>query len=455
MSHEYCHESFRVTEIKSFKTKHIVDATMVEATALLVQRRRHRDPNLLSEFEALATTAEYTVLGTFDVVSAPSAKYEIRSGKAEEIHTWIEVNEPEYVLFSPRLTSGQVFRLMDLWKIEVRDRTQVILEIFDKHARTPQARLQIEQARLKYELPFERHQIRMRLQKEHTGDRPVAEQRGAGEDLLNLRIKAIRNRQAKIAEKLKKIVQDQKLKKKKRTHEGFIEITLAGYTNSGKSTLHRALTGSEVEVKDELFTTLSTKASELDLPGRRVVLSDSVGFISDLPRQLLQAFNTTLMEVSDSDVIVLVVDASDPVEEMERKVDACLETFNEIEATGIPMITALNKIDLLDEQEIEDRRAALPDICSIVVPISAQDKRNLDVLVETVIEELPLLHKYEILLPYGDEGMSTLSWLHEAGDVVSEEYAGENVTIVANLSKEVAQKLGRDLPSGNLRRLDA
>jgi GTP-binding protein HflX len=426
---------------------------MVEATALLVQRRRYKEPDLLSEFEALASTAGYIVVGSFDIVSAPAAKYGIRSGKAQEIQTWIEVNEPEFVLFSPRLTSGQVFRLMELWEVEVRDRTQVILEIFDKHAKTPQARLQIEQARLRYELPFERHQIRMRLQKEHTGDRPIAEQIGAGEDLLNLRIKDIRRRLSKINEKLEKIAKEQETKKKKRVHEGFIELTLAGYTNAGKSTLHRALTGSEVDVADELFTTLSTKASEIDMPGRRVVLSDSVGFISDLPGPLLQAFNTTLMEVSDADVIILVVDASDPVEEMERKVEACLETFNEIGANGISIVTALNKIDLIEEEEIQERISALPDTLSKIIPISAHHKTNLDLLIETVKEQLPNLHRYQILLPYGDEGMSLLSWLHEEGDIISEEYTGEHIEIVANLSIEMAQKLTRGLPDGTLRRL--
>ncbi|MFW9767808.1 MAG: GTPase HflX [Candidatus Thorarchaeota archaeon] len=426
---------------------------MVEATALLVQRRRHSEPDLLSEFEALATTAEYTVVGSFDIISAPAAKYGIRSGKAQEIQTWIEVNEPEFVLFSPRLTSGQVFRLMELWETEVRDRTQVILEIFDKHAKTQQARLQIEQARLRYELPFERHQIRMRLQKEHTGDRPIAEQIGAGEDLLNLRIKDIRRRLSKINEKLEKISKEQETKKKKRVHEGFIELTIAGYTNAGKSTLHRALTGSDVDVADELFTTLSTKASEVDMPGRRVVLSDSVGFISDLPGPLLQAFNTTLMEVADADVIILVVDASDPVEEMDRKVEACLETFNEIGANGISIVTALNKIDLLDEKDIEVRINALPDTLSKIVPISAHDGTNLDLLIESVKEHLPRLQRYEIILPYGNAGMSLLSWLHEEGDIVSENYTGEHIEVVANLNIEVAQKLDRDLPAGNLRRL--
>jgi GTPase len=322
---------------------------MSESTALLVQRRKYRDPDLLNEFAALATTADYEIIGTFDIVSDPSAKFGIRSGKADEIKTWIEVNKPDFVLFSPQLKSSQMFRLMELWETEVRDRAQIILEIFDKHANTQQAKLQIEQARLKYELPFERHQIRMRLAKEHTGDRPVAEQVGAGEDLLNLKIQEQRRRISVITEKLEKISEAQVLKKKKRVKEGFIEIALAGYTNAGKSTLHHALTDSGVEIADKLFTTLATKAAELDLPGRQIVLSDSVGFISSLPSALLQAFNTTLMEVADADVIILVVDASDTIEEMNRKVDTCLDTFNEIGANGIPIITALNKIDLVAE----------------------------------------------------------------------------------------------------------
>jgi GTP-binding protein HflX len=416
---------------------------MVEATALLVQRREHREPDLLSEFKALATTAQYNVIGSFDIISAPSAKYGIRTGKAEEIKTWIEINKPEFVLFSPHLSSGQVFRLMDLWDTEVRDRTQVILEIFDKHAQTPQARLQIEQARLRYELPFERHQIRMRLQKEHTGDRPIAEQIGAGEDLLNLRMQQIRRRIATINDKLKKITNEQALKKKRRTHEGFIELTLAGYTNAGKSTLHRALTGSKVEIADELFTTLSTKASELYMPGRRVVLSDSVGFISNLPGPLLQAFNTTLMEVADADVIVLVVDASDTIEEMERKASTSLETFNEIGANGISLVTALNKIDLLDDESINERIQSLHGFYSQVIPISAEKGINLDKLMIAVEKELPRLQRYRILLPNSNEGMSTLSWLHDSGDIESEQYIGTDIEIIAYLSNEIAEKFAR------------
>ena len=423
---------------------------MVESTALLVQRRMYREPDLLEEFAALATTADYEIIGSFDIVSEPSSKFGIRSGKAEEIKTWIDVNKPDFVLFSPRLKSSQIFRLMELWETEVRDRSQVILEIFAKHANTQQAKLQIEQARLKYELPFERHQIRMRLAKEHSGDRPVAEQVGAGEDLLNMKIKEQRRRIHVITEKLEKISESQALKKKKRTKEGFIEIALAGYTNAGKSTLHHALTDSGVEIADKLFTTLATKAAELDLPGRQIVLSDSVGFISNLPKALLQAFNTTLMEVADADVIILVVDASDTLDEMNRKTDTCLDTFNEIGANGIPIITVLNKIDLVDDEIVQERKEVLADISTEVVPISAANHVNLEELIEALERILPQLVLYSITLPYGDDGMSILSGLHEDAIIISETYNENSIIIIARLNYEVFQTLERELNPGSI-----
>jgi GTP-binding protein HflX len=426
---------------------------MVEATALLVQQRKHSESNLLNEFTAIAKTAGYDVIGTFDIVSAPSAKYGIRSGKVEEIKIWIDVNKPDFVLFSPYLKSSQIFRLMETWDTEVRDRNQVILEIFDRHAKTQQAKLQIEQARLNYELPFERHQIRMRLQKEHTGDRPIAEQIGAGEDLLNLRIQELRRRIAIISEKLEKISESQALKKKNRESKGFIEIALAGYTNAGKSTLHNALTDSDVEIADELFTTLSTKAAELNLPGRHVVLSDSVGFISDLPSTLLKAFNTTLMEISDADVIVLVIDGSDTLEEMNRKLLTCLDTFNEIGANGIHIIAALNKIDLMDEASIAERIALLEKTTTDVIAISARNKTNLDELLRAIDRTLPNLCRFAIALPYGNESMSLLSWLHESAIVESESYSEESIQVVALLNIEAEQIISRILPAAKLRRL--
>jgi len=297
----------------------------------------------------------------------------------------------------------------------------------------------------------------MRLQKEHTGDRPIAEQIGAGEDLLNLRIKELRRRIALISDKLEKISDSQALMKKNRESKGFIEITLAGYTNAGKSTLHNALTGSDVDIADELFTTLSTKAAELSMPGRQVVLSDSVGFISNLPAALLKAFNTTLMEVSDADIIILVVDASvdasDKVEEMERKIHTCLDTFNEIGANGIPIIAVMNKIDLVDESSLKQKRELLEGVSFDIIPLSAKNKVNLDLLLGTIDKALPHLWRYAIALPYGDEGMSLLSWLHEATVIESESYSEDFIQVVALLGLEAEQKISRLLPVANLRRI--
>ncbi len=444
-----------LSPIAHFKTIWNRLIAMTDVTAVLVQQRRYNEPDLLDEFAALANTAHYRIIGTYDIVAAPAAKYGIRSGKVEEIKTWIGVNKPDFVLFSPYLKSGQLFRLMEKWETEVRDRTQVILEIFDLHAKTQQAKLQIEQARLNYELPFERHQLRMRLQKEHTGDRPIAEQIGAGEDLLNLRVHEIRRRISLISDKLKKISESQTLLKKKRESMGYIEIALAGYTNAGKSTLHNALTGSGVEIADELFTTLSTKAAELNLPGRHIVLSDSVGFISNLPHALLEAFNTTLMEIGSANIIILVVDASDPVKEMNRKIHACLDTFREIGANGVPIIVALNKIDLSDESSIASRSELLKDISNSVIPISAKNKTNIDELITAIEKTLPSLWRYAIALPYGDEGMSVLSLLHEVAVIESESYSEDSIQVIALLDFEAEQKILKLLPVTSLQRLQA
>ena len=426
---------------------------MIGVKALLVQRRGHKDPSLLSEFEALARTAGYEVAGTFDIVGASSAKFGIRSGKVEEIETWIQVNEPEYVLFSPTLTSGQMFRLMERWEIEVRDRTQVILEIFDRHARTPQAKLQIEQARLRYELPFQRHQIRIRLQQEHVGDRPIADQVGPGENPLDIHISHIRKRIAVIQEKLDTISRKQSLKRRGREKKGFEEVTIAGYTNAGKSTLHNAITGSDAEVADQLFTTLSTKTSEIPLPGHQAVLTDSVGFISDLPRALLRAFNTTLMEIAEADVIVLVVDGSDSSEEIERKLNTCLDTFVDIEANGIPVVIALNKIDLLDEGELIQRIELIESNHPKVVPISAKNGTNLEELIVAVERSLMPLATYRLVLPYDDTSMSLLSWLHDVASVSNEEYSKDTISVDVRLDAVLAQKLTKKVADGALMKI--
>jgi GTP-binding protein HflX len=265
----------------------------------------------------------------------------------------------------------------------------------------------------------------------------------------------IRHRIAEIEDKLQKISEESELKRKRRSDSGFLEIALAGYTNAGKSTLHRALTGSQVEVANGLFTTLTTKSSDLAMDSRQVVLTDSVGFISDLPKSLLRAFNTTLMEIADADVILLVVDGSNSVSEVRRKANVCLDTFNRIGINGIPIVTALNKIDLIDAAGIEERASALDGIGSQVVPVSAKDMVNLPSLIKVIESLLPILSVYSIDLPYGDSTMSLISWLHQVGGVRNQEFKEDRIEVEASLSPDVAQKLLKMLPPGAIQKLES
>lgn len=407
---------------------------------------------MLAEFRALAETAGYVVVGEFNLHGRGSARYGISSGRVEEIHTSISVNSAEVVLISPGVNSSQMFRLMDLWKVEVRNRAQVILEIFDLHAKTPRAKLQIEEARLRYEMPFLRHQLRKKLQKEHTGARPIGEQIGAGEDILSLKIKELRRRIAVIHAKISKTSESETLLRKGRVDADYLEVALAGYTNAGKSTLHDALTGSNVEISDSLFTTLSTKVAQLEIPGKRVVIADSVGFISDLPKSLLEAFTTTLVEIGDADLIVLVVDGSDPVEEMKRKVNACFETFERVRINTPKIMIALNKIDLIDNEQVAARVTLLHDYCTNVVPISAKSRTNVDTLMNEIRKSLPLWETYIVHLPYGRESMALLSWIHEVALVEEELYEEGSIAVRAQLSPSVTQKLFKTLPEGSIKR---
>ena len=152
------------------------------------------------------------------------------------------------------------------------------------------------------------------------------------------------------------------------------------------------------------------------------------------------------MEITEADVIVLVVDASDSLEEIDRKISACMTTFSEIGANGIPIVVALNKTDLITEDEIKERIERFEDIGNSIISISAMDKVGLDALIDMIEEELPALVRFQIFLPYGDEGMSILSWLYEVGSIKSEEYRKKSIQVEAELDMNDAQKLMRMNP---------
>ncbi len=432
-----------------------MNETEYRPKAILVRRRTYDQPARIDEFKALAETAGYEVVATFDIVAKPKTKYNLTIGKVEEIKEAIEIHEPDLVIFHGELKSKQMFELMQEWNVEVKDRFQIILEIFEKRAGTAQAKLQIEKARLEHELPFLRYQMNYALQHEKTGPPGASGEHGVGEHKINVAQMELRRRIALINRKLEEIREQTAQWRRIRKIRGFTVISLAGYTNAGKSSLHRVLTGSNVEVMDEVFTTLSTVTKEIKLKGRKAVLTDSVGFISDLPHSLVEAFMSTLEEIVLSDLIILVVDFSDPIEEIKHKLDVCMETFKELSINNVPIIMALNKIDKLTDDEIQRKFEALKDVLKNPVLISAKTQQGIDDLIKKINEILPELPSWKITLPNSAEYMSIVSNIFDNSEVISHEYKQNEIIMKVIADEKLIGKIKRTTPRARIEPISA
>jgi GTP-binding protein HflX len=277
---------------------------------------------------------------------------------------------------------------------------------------------------LQYELPRAKERVRLARLSEQPGFM------GLGKYEVDLYYENIKQRIHNIKEKLKKKRKKRRLHRAHRAELGFPSISLAGYTNAGKSSLFNALAKETAPVDPSLFTTLSTTTRMVDLFGKRALLTDTVGFIDRLPLTLIEAFHSTLEETIFSDLILLVVDVSEPLEEIEKKISCCLDTIRKIGATGIPIITALNKIDLLSESEIQLKSDTLNVTATDAMPISALHGTNIDMLKQVMVDHLKDYIQTSFSLPVTDEAMSFLSWLFERADVLRVKYKGESMNVV-------------------------
>jgi len=337
-----------------------------------------RDPGKLSalpEMEALAKTLGYEVVEKISQVREPDPAYQIGRGKVKEIKDAVRLHGAERVIFANQLTPTQAFNLSKALGVEVLDKVQLILEIFAMRAGTPDAKLQVEYARLKYELPRIRERIRSLVAVEQPG------KMGGGEYEVQVHYDAIKRRLVSLRRKLATIEKRRELLRKRRRKLGFKLVTLAGYTNSGKSTLLNALTEGGAEVDDMYFATLAPRTRALK-GSPKILLTDTVGFIEEMPPMVVEAFKATLEEIYLADVILLVVDGCDPVHEIMRKYESCMQFLKDLDAK---IVVALNKIDLLkDKEELREKLKILNCAASTVVPISALRGDNLNVLVEVL-----------------------------------------------------------------------
>jgi GTP-binding protein HflX len=310
-----------------------------------------------------------------------------------------------YVIVDHEISPSQARNLENATGAQVLDRTGVIVEIFHRHARSREAKLQVEMARLKYVVP--------RLRESATGG---GRQRGvgAGETNLDLDRRNIRDRLAELKEQLEHVQRDNDQRRSARRDQ--LRVALVGYTNAGKSSLMRALTDSEVLVADQLFATLDTTVRALKPETRpRVLVSDTVGFIKQLPHDLVASFRSTLDEALEASLLLFVVDASDPTYEAQLEVSRTV--LREIGAQIVPSRLLLNKIDRVSEHDQAALRAKHPD----AILLSSKSPADVAALRETIIAFFEAeMVEGELVLPYAKQGL--LGDVYESARVLSEDY---------------------------------
>jgi len=391
---------------------------------IIVQRRLHDERSSLDELRSLAESAGYTVVGSVEQTREPDSRYQIGSGKAQELAELVAKNEVEKTIFDNELKPVQAYNLAKITGVEAVDRFQLILEIFAHRASTLEAKLQIELAKMRYELSRAKERVRLARMEEQPGFM------GLGMYEVDLYFEEVKRRVNSINEKLKRIRKRRSLHRTRRLELGFTSVSLAGYTNAGKSSLFNVLAEEMAPVNPELFTTLSTTTRVVALSGKKVLLTDTVGFIDRLPLTLIEAFHSTLEETIFSNLILLVVDISEPQEDVERKLSCCLETIEKIGASGIPTVTALNKIDLLTDTEIQNKIDTLENFAPRAVPVSAIRKTNVPLLKQEIMNHLANFTQASFSLPLSNESMSFLSWLFSHTDVHTVKYEGDVVNVV-------------------------
>jgi GTP-binding protein HflX len=389
----------------------------------------------LDELRSLAEAAGYTVVGSLEQVRRRDPRYQIGRGKTRELTNLVKETGAEKVIFDNELTPVQAYNLAKDTGLAAIDRFQLILEIFSRRASTYEAELQIQLASLRYELSRAKERVRLARKEEQPGFM------GLGKYEVDLYYETVRRRIATIQDKLEKKREKRQLHRRRRVNLGYFLISLAGYTNAGKSSLFNLLTEEAVKVDESLFTTLSTTTRAVSLSMRKVLLTDTVGFIDRLPLTLVQAFHSTLEETILSDLVLLIVDLSESEEDIKRKLTCSLNTIHNIEATGIPVITVLNKIDLLQKDEIERKTEYLGELASNPIHISALYGINIPKLKEEITRHLEDFVQASFSLPITDETMSFISWLFGRSEVQNVKYEDETVKVVFKSIPWFAEKV--------------
>ncbi len=390
----------------------------------------------LAELKELARSAGAEVLGSaLQIRDRPVPATLLGSGKVREIQAWAAEIDCDFVLFDHDLTPSQHRNLERQLEVSVLDRTQLILDIFAKHARTHEGRLQVELAQLDYLLP--RLAGRGAAMSRLGGGIGT---RGPGETQLEHDRRKIRRRIAKLRSDIAKVRSVRQLQRAKRTSVPIPTIALCGYTNAAKSTLFNALTSANVVSDQRMFATLDPTIRKLRLPSRRpALLSDTVGFIRDLPPALVQAFRATLEEVTEAALILHVVDVSaDRRAAHQNQVNRILDTLGALEK---PQLLVLNKCDMVEEDERRFAERRLTGASGAVCAVSAKTGEGLNRLRQAIEDGLGyrdlLVRRFRF--PYS--AGKGLALLHRRGQVLKRNDGDDGVEVLAEVTDRLARHL--------------
>lgn len=423
------------------------------STALIAARRTDR-PITTTELEALADSAGYDVAGIVTQARDPHPRYEFGPGKVDTIAERVDETDADVVICDNDLDPHQAYDLADAVGVDVIDRKRLVLDIFAERAETKRARLEVELAERRYDLP----RAEAAAKRGETEGRQGFKSSGESEAS---QVRAAYKREIKqLQQQLDQVGDQADDRRAARREAGFDLVALAGYTNAGKSTLLRRLAdglevdesrhddlADEASVEDRLFETLGTTTRRSSLADRRVLLTDTVGFISDLPHWLVSSFETTLAESYQADVVCLVADVSDSIDDLERKVETSLDVIGEFRDG--PILPVLNKADVATD--IGRKQSLVTDLVAEStgfphpdpVVVSALDSTGLDELAAALDDALPDLESVTFTLPNAGETQSFVSWCYDHGTVHDVTY-GKSVTVDFEARPEVvAQAEGR------------
>lgn len=385
----------------------------------------------LDELAELLSTAGGEEAGrVIQKMEAINSKTYVGSGKVQEIKTLLAATGAHGIICDDELTPAQLKNLSDLLDTKIIDRTLLILDIFSQRASTKEGKMQIELAQLEYRLT---RLTGLGTELSRQGAAVGTHTRGAGETKLEMDRRHIRARMDMLRSQLKDVVKQRELIRTQRKKNQVPIIALVGYTNAGKSTLFNRLTSSGVLEEDKLFATLDTTTRKCELPsGRSVLFVDTVGFIHKLPHNLVKAFRATLEEAAYADILLHVVDASH--ENAELHMQVTYDELMDLEAADKPIMTVLNKQDLIEEA----MPLSIPYGAEAVLRISALEPAGVQRVLEAVDQQLDKMDTVvEILLPYAQGGLS--SSLHQEGQIIEEEYRDNGIYIKARLKDRYLQ----------------